>query len=60
MATKNCSKCNRLFACDCETTGCWCEDLYIDLDTLNKLKKQFDNCLCPTCLKEYSIQQEKK
>lgn len=60
MANKNCSKCNNLFVCDCETRGCWCEDLFIDLETLNELKKQFDNCLCPTCLKEYSIKQEKK
>lgn len=60
MASKNCSKCNTPFVCDCENPGCWCENLFIDLDTLDKLKKQYDNCLCPACLSKYAIKQEKK
>ncbi len=55
MASKNCSRCNDLFECSCETAGCWCESLYIDLDTLNELKEDYDNCLCPSCLEKYTV-----
>jgi hypothetical protein len=54
MATKSCSKCKTNFECSNEKEGCWCENLTIDIETLNRLRKQYDNCLCSTCLKEYS------
>lgn len=57
--TKNCSKCDAAFECCNEKEGCWCESLYIDLGTLNSLKKTYDNCLCPNCLKEYSLRELK-
>ncbi|MFL5764765.1 MAG: cysteine-rich CWC family protein [Bacteroidia bacterium] len=50
---KNCSKCDKEFDCCNDKAGCWCEDLYIDIDTLRDLKKEFDNCLCSECLREY-------
>ncbi len=59
MASKICSKCATLFGCSSETSGYWCENVFIDLETLNEIKKQFDNCLCPTCLNKYEIKQEK-
>ncbi|MBL7889732.1 MAG: cysteine-rich CWC family protein [Bacteroidetes bacterium] len=60
MTTKKCSKCGQDFQCSNEKMGCWCEDLYLDIQTLNELKKEYDNCLCPTCLKEYSERKPKK
>lgn len=54
MSIKLCSKCKSSFKCCNEKMGCWCEDLTIDLKILNELKEQFENCLCPNCLKEYS------
>ena len=59
MADKICSKCNVLFKCESDTFGCWCENLFIELNTLNEIKKQYENCLCPTCLKKYAIKEEK-
>lgn len=53
MNVQICSKCNTSFECTNEQMGCWCEDISIDLKTLENLKKEYDNCLCPTCLKEY-------
>jgi hypothetical protein len=55
MPGKKCSKCEASFECGSDKMGCWCEDLFIDLETLNKLKSEFNNCLCPKCLKEYSL-----
>lgn len=60
MANKICSKCETLFHCACEAPGCWCETIFIDMGTLSELKKQYDNCLCPTCLNKYEIKQEKE
>lgn len=53
MALKKCSKCSVTFECCNEQPGCWCEKLFLDMDTLNDLKAKYDNCLCPACLKEY-------
>ncbi len=60
MPDKNCSKCNVFFECTSEHAGCWCENIFINLDVLNELKKQYDNCLCPACLEGYSVKEEKK
>lgn len=60
MADKICSKCATLFRCACEASGCWCETVFIDMATLSELKSQYDNCLCPTCLKKYEIKEEKE
>lgn len=54
MSTKACSKCKTSFDCCSDKMGCWCEALTIDIKTLEELKKTFENCLCPSCLAEYS------
>ena len=50
---KTCSRCGASFTCQNEARGCWCEDLTLSPETLALLRQQFDNCLCPTCLKSY-------
>jgi hypothetical protein len=52
---KTCSKCGAPFGCKSETGGCWCEDIKLDPLTLDKLKQDFENCLCPKCLKEFEL-----
>ena len=59
MPQKKCSKCNAPFQCGCDTTGCWCEQLFVKPETLNYLKQTFDNCLCASCLEQYSVNTEK-
>jgi len=60
MSFKKCSKCKVEFECGNEKPGCWCENLYLDIATLNELKAKYDNCLCPNCLKEYGERNTKK
>ena len=55
MSTKKCSKCETAFECCNEQRGCWCESLTIAPETLKKLENTYDNCLCPNCLKDYSL-----
>ena len=50
---KHCSKCGKNFNCQNETRGCWCEQLHLSADTLTHLKENYDNCLCPQCLKSF-------
>lgn len=57
MTTKKCSKCESVFECSNESMGCWCEELFLDLETLKDLKLKYDNCLCKICLKEYSLKE---
>ena len=54
MANKECSKCGKLFGCNSDGRGCWCENYTVDADTLQKLEQDFDNCLCEDCLKGYA------
>jgi len=54
MAQKICSKCGKEFGCQSDSRGCWCEDLHIKTETLTQLRNEFDNCLCPECLAQYT------
>jgi hypothetical protein len=57
---KQCSKCQQPFGCKNEAPGCWCESLHVPIEALKELKQQFDNCLCPSCLKQYTVTEEVK
>jgi hypothetical protein len=50
---KTCSKCGLIFNCGNELRGCWCEEVHLDQETLDLLKENYANCLCPTCLKNF-------
>ena len=51
---KKCSKCNTEFECGSKIGKCWCMDLKVEVEVLNRLKEEFTDCLCPKCLKEYA------
>jgi hypothetical protein len=53
MSVKNCSKCSISFECTNEKMGCWCEEMFLSIDTLTELKQTYSDCLCPKCLKEF-------
>ncbi len=60
MSVKKCAKCFVEFECTNEQRGCWCEGLQIAPENLQKLRENYDNCLCPQCLKEYAAEEIKK
>jgi hypothetical protein len=49
---KKCSKCETVFTCQNESSGCWCESVRLTQETLAHLKEHYENCLCTKCLKE--------
>lgn len=55
---KTCPRCGKDFEC-LHAPGCWCFDYKISPENLEKLKRDYDNCLCPECLKEYTTSPQK-
>ncbi|MEZ5016552.1 MAG: cysteine-rich CWC family protein [Flavipsychrobacter sp.] len=53
MASKKCSKCGAAFGCHPNSNGCWCEQYQLSTASLQELKANFSDCLCPQCLAEY-------
>ena len=51
---KNCSKCGLAFNCQNETSGCWCEKVYLSKESLDALRRNYQNCLCPACLESFA------
>lgn len=54
MSLKRCSRCTAEFECCTESRGCWCEAVQLSGETLNLLKEEYENCLCPNCLERFS------
>ncbi|MCB0698995.1 MAG: cysteine-rich CWC family protein [Chitinophagales bacterium] len=52
MEEKHCSNCKKSFGCLADERGCWCEQHHLSAEKLQYLKENFDNCLCPDCLKK--------
>ncbi len=50
---KNCAKCGTAFKC-LYNKDCWCMDYKLSKDTLEELRKGFNDCLCPGCLSAYA------
>lgn len=52
---KECPKCGRQFACNnYNILKCDCIHIPLDREAREKLARDFDDCLCIDCLKEYS------
>jgi len=49
----SCPKCGEAFHCS-TSSKCWCYEIDVPADTMEKLQEEYDGCLCPDCLKEYA------
>jgi hypothetical protein len=49
---KKCPKCHTEFECMGE--DCWCHNYQILNKDINYIRKTWDDCLCPTCLKDFA------
>jgi len=49
-ATKTCQRCGVEFACG--LSCCWCDEIQLDADARRKLREQFTDCLCRSCLEQ--------
>jgi hypothetical protein len=56
---KNCSKCGKSFEC-LHNAECWCMDYKISPANMKLVQETYSDCLCPDCLKEYSVGKKNK
>jgi hypothetical protein len=49
---KKCPKCGVLFSC--EGDDCWCHDYQILNKNIQLIRSTWNDCLCPSCLKEFA------
>ncbi len=52
IKNKTCPKCGNSF--ECQGDDCWCHDLNILNKDMYFIRLNWDDCLCSTCLKQYS------
>jgi Cysteine-rich CWC len=45
---KTCPRCTATF--ECQSAGCWCNDVRLSAARLKWLERHYENCLCPACL----------
>jgi hypothetical protein len=57
---KVCEKCGAKFDCHAPWGPCWCDDVKLKTETLATLRAQYNDCLCPTCLKATAAAQSTK
>lgn len=55
---KTCPRCGKTFEC-LHAPGCWCFEYTISPENLEKLRTDYNNCLCPDCLSDFGERKEK-
>jgi hypothetical protein len=53
---KSCPKCGAKFVCQGE--DCWCHNYQILNKNIHYIRQTWDDCLCPSCLKEFAENKE--
>jgi hypothetical protein len=46
-----CPRCQEKFDCS-KSNKCWCYEIGLDSNQLEKLTDEFKSCLCPNCIDE--------
>jgi hypothetical protein len=46
-----CERCGASFGCGVGTADCWCAAAALPADARAEMAREFDDCLCPACLK---------
>ena len=49
-----CPKCGAEFNCS-TSSKCWCYEIDVSAEVMEKIEQQYDGCLCPECLKTYIV-----
>ena len=53
--TKICESCGKDFSCGANVGKCWCFEIDLNEETLARLREDFENCLCQSCLESSEI-----
>jgi hypothetical protein len=52
LERKTCESCGEEFSCGAKSGKCWCFEVDLNSETLENLRKNFENCLCEKCLEK--------
>ena len=53
-----CESCAKEFSCGAKTGKCWCFEMELPSETLEKLREDFKKCLCQDCLGKLAVSGE--
>jgi len=51
---ESCPKCGKKFICN-KSGKCWCYEYDIPAENLDYIEAHYNSCLCPDCLKFFSL-----
>jgi hypothetical protein len=54
-----CESCGKDFKCEVSTGKCWCFEIKLDTEKIDKIKQTYENCLCKDCLENISYELHK-
>ena len=54
---EKCPRCGAVFVCSM-SGKCWCFEVDVAPSVLDKIEKEYNSCLCPSCLKEVAEKKE--
>jgi len=52
LSAKLCSRCSADFSCGAAGGHCWCFDIAITPQIMERLREDFTDCLCAKCLSQ--------
>lgn len=52
---EKCPRCGQKFLCS-KSNKCWCYEIGLDSNQLEKLNKTYESCICPDCIEELKNQ----
>jgi len=53
VESNKCPKCGASFYCS-TSSKCWCYEYDVPTEQMEKIEEEFQDCLCPKCLKAYA------
>lgn len=48
---EKCPRCGAMFTCG-KSGKCWCFEIEVPPSVLENIEKEYNSCLCPSCLKD--------
>lgn len=51
---ETCPRCGEKFECS-KSGKCWCYEVNVPINVLDKINSEYNSCLCPDCLKKLSF-----
>lgn len=51
---RQCEACGQAFVCGASLKGCWCVQVKVGAEARQRMREQYQDCLCPECLRRFA------